>query len=376
MSNTWGDQSCDGRLSEQFLLEELEQAGRLGITLYQIDDGWQNGTSANSVNPGGVWNGYYAANADFWEVNPLRFPNGLEPVAAFAKSKGVRLGLWFSPDSSHEFANWKKDSETLIGLHRRYGIAAFKMDGVKLTSKVSEENLTKLIQQVLTETDGKVFFNMDVTAETRSGYYGRIHYGSLFVENRFTGKFGKWPNYYPHRTLRNLWMLSEYMPASRLQMEFLNVARNQELYEGDPLAPAVCGMEYSFAVTMCANPLAWMELTGLNEAEARVLERIIPQYRQVQSDLLSGYVLPIGEEPDGTAWTGFQSVKTEDKGYLLLIRENSSEETHRCQLRGLADCRLKLEGILGDAGQRSVQVDGEGRAAFTLPGAFCYALYR
>ncbi|MFR1867213.1 alpha-galactosidase [Eisenbergiella massiliensis] len=376
MSNTWGDQSCDGRLSEQFLLEELEQAGRLGITLYQIDDGWQNGTSANSVNPGGVWNGYYAANADFWEVNPLRFPNGLEPVAAFAKSKGVRLGLWFSPDSSHEFANWKKDSETLIGLHRRYGIAAFKMDGVKLTSKVSEENLTKLIQQVLTETDGNVFFNMDVTAETRSGYYGRIHYGSLFVENRFTGNFGKWPNYYPHRTLRNLWMLSEYMPASRLQMEFLNVARNQELYEGDPLAPAVCGMEYSFAVTMCANPLAWMELTGLNEAEARVLERILPQYRQVQSDLLSGYVLPIGEEPDGTAWTGFQSVKTEDKGYLLLIRENSSEETHRCQLRGLADCRLKLEGLLGDAGQRSVQVDGEGRAAFTLPGAFCYALYR
>ena len=146
------------------MLEELEQAGRLGITLYQIDDGWQNGTSANSVNPGGVWNGYYAANADFWEVNPLRFPNGLEPVAAFAKSKGVHLGLWFSPDSSHEFANWKKDSETLIGLHRRYGIAAFKMDGVKLTSKVSEENLAKLIQQVLTETGGNVFFNMDVTA--------------------------------------------------------------------------------------------------------------------------------------------------------------------------------------------------------------------
>ena len=159
---------------------------------------------------------------------------------------------------------------------------------------------------------------MDVTAETRSGYYGRIHYGSLFVENRFTGNFGKWPNYYPHRTLRNLWMLSEYMPASRLQMEFLNVARNQELYEGDPLAPAVCGMEYSFAVTMCANPLAWMELTGLNEAEAKVLERILPQYRQVQSDLLSGYVLPIGEEPDGTAWTGFSPVKTEDRDICCL----------------------------------------------------------
>lgn len=376
MSNTWGDQSCDGRLEEKFLLDEIEQAGRLGITLYQIDDGWQAGTSANSVNPGGVWNGYYAADADFWKVNPIRFPNGLEPVAALAKSKGVGLGLWFSPDSSDEFANWEKDSETLVELHRRYGIAAFKMDGVKLTSKVSEENLTKLLRRVLTETEGRVFFNMDVTAETRSGYYGRIHYGSLFVENRFTGRFGKWQNYYPHRTLRNLWMLSEYMPSCRLQMEFLNVAHNQELYEGDPLSPAACGMEYAFAVTMCANPLAWMELTGLSEAEAQVLERIIPQYRKVQNELLSGYVLPIGKEPDGTAWTGFQSVKTEEEGYLLLIRENNQKESHRYRLRGLSDCRLKLEGILGCTEQLSAEADAEGRAVFKLPGAFSYGLYQ
>ena len=41
------------------------------------------------------------------------------------------------------------------------------------------------------------------------GYLAAREYGTLFVENRYTD-FG---NYYPHRTLRNLWMLARYVPC-------------------------------------------------------------------------------------------------------------------------------------------------------------------
>ena len=376
MSNTWGDQSCDGRIGEKFLMEELKEADRLGITLYQIDDGWQKGTTSNSVNAGGVWNGYYDADTEFWTVNPIRFPNGLEPVTEYARRLGIRLGLWFSPDSTQDFKNWERDVETLVGLHRRYGITAFKMDGVKLSSKVGEENLTRLLRGVQKATEGKVFFNMDVTAETRSGYFGRIHYGSLFVENRFTGKFGAWPNYYPHRTLRNLWMLSRFLPSARLQMEFLNVERNEELYGEDVLAPARCGMEYSFAVTLCANPLAWMELTGLSEEEKEILTGLITRYRAFQTDLLSCRVIPIGEEPDGVAWTGFQAASPDGTGYLEIIRELDGRDSYRFRLQQLRDCRLKLENLMGCGGQHEVEVDNGGYAVFTLKEPVSYALYR
>lgn len=53
MMNTWGDRNKDAKLSEKFILEELKKASALGITHYQIDDGWQAGTSINSTKPGG-----------------------------------------------------------------------------------------------------------------------------------------------------------------------------------------------------------------------------------------------------------------------------------------------------------------------------------
>ncbi|AEI40302.1 alpha-galactosidase [Paenibacillus mucilaginosus] len=377
MSNTWGDQSSDGRLSEAFLLAELEVAKQTGITFYQIDDGWQNGTTANSVLPGGAWGmGYYKHNPDFWKVNDRRFPNGLEPIIASAKEKGIKMGLWFSPDSINDFENWEKDSRVLIDLHHKYDIAAFKMDGIEFTSKAGEENLTRLLQTVLEGTDGKVFFNMDVTAGIRSGYYGQLQYGSLFLENRFTGKFGEWPNYFPHCTLRNIWMLSRYYPSCRLQAEFLNVHRNIELYQGDPLAPSACGMEYAFAITMFANPLAWMEQTGLDEASIAILGRMILRYREVQSDILAGHVLPIGDEPNGTVWTGFQSIRSVDTGYLLVIKEYNTDREQKYQLWNLRDKTLQLECILGSGRQEQIKVDHEGFAAFQLDGQFKYALYK
>ena len=64
----------------------------------------------------------------------------------------------------------------------------------------------------------------DITAEQRMGYLAAREYGTLFVENRYTD-FG---NYYPHRTLRNLWMLARYVPAQRMLFELLNPARNTE----------------------------------------------------------------------------------------------------------------------------------------------------
>lgn len=126
---------------ETFVLQEIDRAAALGLDTVQIDDGWQKGTTVNSARPlGGVWEGYYAADADFWTPHPERFPRGLYPVAEHAAARGVALGLWFSPDSSGEFANWRRDAETLLRLWRTYGVAVFKLDGVKLRTPARARN--------------------------------------------------------------------------------------------------------------------------------------------------------------------------------------------------------------------------------------------
>jgi len=324
LSNTWGNRSRDGRINEQFLTKEVHAGAKLGVDVIQIDDGWQKGASSNSVRAGGVWAGYWDADPEFWNVNPERFPNGLAPIIKLAAASKMRFGLWFAPDSSNDFANWEKDAAKILELHRTFGVDYVKIDSVRANSKTAERNLRRFFDRVLEESRGAVSFDLDVTAQVRPGYFGMINVGPLFVENRYTD----WHRYWPHHTLRNLWKLAQYVDPARLRMEFLNNSRNTQLYPDDPLGPAQYSPSYLFATVMFSNPLGWFEISNLPASYFEELPPLIARWKQERAGIFSGSIIPIGEAPDGVAWTGFVSVaKDGQSGYALLFRElNPSPE--------------------------------------------------
>ncbi|MHA6483521.1 alpha-galactosidase [Paenibacillus sp. strain BS8-2] len=387
MSNTWGDRSKDGAISESFLIKELHKAAELGLTIMQIDDGWQKGVTQNSLHAatqahGGLWSDYYSGEGDFWEVHPVRFPNGLTPIVTLARELNIGIGLWFSLDSVHDYVNWEKDIATLLHLHSTYQIIAFKLDGIELRSKLGETRLLNIMRQVTYATQGKVDFNIDATAQKRQGYFDQTQYGSIFLENRYTD----WRNYYPHWTLRNLWTLAPYIPTSRLQMEFLNVNRNKANYEGDPLAPAAVGQVYAFAAVAFTNPLAWMELSALDADQITGLSSIIYGLKPYHSDILAGQVLPVGDEPSGVSWTGFQSITSPTSGYLLILRELHADDSAFIKLWGV-DQRMKLTAILrmdekdqvvisDSHEQLALEPDERGAFVFSRPAPFTFAIYK
>ncbi|HEY4197791.1 MAG TPA: alpha-galactosidase, partial [Mucilaginibacter sp.] len=301
--NTWGDRSKDKKIGEDFSLKELIAAQKLGVTHFQIDDGWQTGRSANSAFSGGSFNKIWS-NPDYWTPDIKKFPNGLTPIVALGKKLGIEVCVWFNPSQDSSYRHWQDDAGALISLYKKYGIHTFKIDGVQVVDKQGEINLRKMLDTVVSVTHNQAVFNLDVTAGKRYGYYYFNEYGNIFLENRYTD-FG---NYYPSWTLRNLWMLSRYVPPQNLQIEFLNNFRNADKYaKDDLLAPSTVSFDYGFALTMMAQPLAWMEATGLPE-KAFNAAPIIKKYVKLQSKLHSGQIFPIGDEPTGTSWTGFQSV--------------------------------------------------------------------
>lgn len=392
MSNTWGDRSKDGRVCEEFLLAELQVAAELGMDIVQIDDGWQKGVTSNSVHAqaaGGRWSDYYSGGGDFWSVHPERFPQGLAPIVELARQLDIKLGLWYSPDSANDYANWEKDVGSLLRLHREYDICTFKLDGIDIRSKVGEARLLGILRQVIQETRGQVDFNLDTTAQRRFGYMGNTQYGNIFLENRYTD----WRNYYPHWSLRNVWTLTPYVSATKLQIEFLNVNRNKEQYSNDPLAPTACGQVYSFAVTAFTNPLAWMELTALDASQTASLGAAIRALKPHHKQILAGHILPIGEEPKGTSWTGLQSITGSNSGYILVFRE----------LNQTSECPMKLWGIQASAASGAptlkitellrmddkdtlvtdrsgysvlLQSNERGEYTFSRPAPFTFAIYR
>ncbi len=367
LMNTWGDRGQDSRINETFVLKELELASKLGITHLQLDDGWQAGISKNSARKGKVWDSW---TLEDWKPHPDRFPNGLDPVVAKAKSLNMEIGLWFNPGKNNQYRTWQRDADILTDFYKRYGIRTFKIDGVELNEKMAEENLRKLLDKVMTDTDGAVVFNLDVTAGTRPGYFYFTEFGNVFLENRYTD----WSNYYPHWTLRNLWMLSRYIPAERFQIEFLNKWRNTTKYpDGDYLAPGKIPFDYLVAITLMAQPLAWLEAGNL-PAEAFSVQSLLKKYKDIQHEMHQGIILPIGEEPDGHSWTGFQSIHG-TKGYLIVFREFSESYKKSVSTFFSEGTKVSFKPLLGSGKSFKAVADSDGRILFSLPHSNSFCLY-
>lgn len=348
LSNTWGDRNRDSRISEEFLLKEVEAGSRLGVDVVQVDDGWQKGKTGNSAFGKGAWGNFRSADPEFWKPHPERFPKGLKPLVDAAKQKGMKFGLWFGPDAENDMANWEKDADMLLSAFDKEGVEYVKIDAVEMTSPAAEVNLEKFYNKVLEKTQGRVVFDADATAGLRPGYFGSIHVGPIFLENRYTD----WKRYWPHHTLRNLWTLGEYVDPVRLRMEFLNQTRHADKYKDDPLAPANYPPDTLFASVMFASPLGWFEVSNLPDEYFKTIPDLVVAWKKEREAIFSGSIIPIGQVPDGYAWTGFSSVSQDRKSARLVIfRELNQSETWSTEIPLLTakDAKVTILGGKGSA---------------------------
>ena len=360
LSNTWGGGNRDARINQEFLLNEIEAGAKIGVDVIQIDDGWQRGRTSNSkrkVLSGKkkVWNGYWAADPDFWKEDLERFPDGLDFIVSRAAEKGMRFGLWFGPDSSDDAANWKRDADCLLDFHRRLGIDYFKMDSMKLFTPLALKRNRMMFDRMQELSGGAMVFDLDCTAEIRPGFLGLLDVGPMFVENRYTLK----PVYWPHHTLKNLWDLSHLIDPVRLRKEFNNPDTNHGNYRESPLGHQNYRPDTLFATVMAASPLAWMELSDVSDESVTAIGALVKTWKHERARWHGGVIHPVGNRPDGISWTGFVSEAADGNGgYALLFRELSNAK----------DFTLELSPIFGNRLFPSVEVIG-GRGKAVLDGS-------
>ena len=358
LSNTWGDGNRDSRINEGFLLREIDAAADIGVEVVQIDDGWQKGRSANSSQSRGkgVWNGYWAADPEFWTPDPVRFPRGLKPLAESAAKSGASIGLWFGPDSTDDAANWERDADCLLAFYRQLGIMHFKIDSLKLHTPTAFSRNRGFFAKMLRESGGRMCFDLDCTAEVRPGFLGGMPVGPLFAENRYACRKGDMRIYYPHQTLRSLWTLSRILDPVRLRMEFLNPAKKDEAYGNDPLRPAAWPADALFAITMLSSPLAWMELSDVPEEVRAKWRPLIAKWKHERDALHGCVTVPVGGKPDGEAWTGFLSIGGDGGGYALVFREGNARSGWTLDLRDFFPSAKLAASVL--SGEGSASIDG------------------
>jgi len=82
--NNWEGTYFD--FNEQKLLEIADEANKLGIELFVLDDGWFGERNDDKSSLGD------------WFINKKKLPNGLEALVSKVNDKGLKFGLWFEPE--------------------------------------------------------------------------------------------------------------------------------------------------------------------------------------------------------------------------------------------------------------------------------------
>ena len=257
---------------------------------------------------------------------PHKFPSGFDKVTDEIMKNGAHVGLWFSPDFSNDYENVEKDIATVVDFYNRYNVKFFKIDGVDVINSTIGTKLLHFVKEVYRRTKGAITLDMDITGnQKRWGYLFNKQYGNLFLENRSAKNYRDRLysySYFPFSTLRNLWQLSEMIPAQRFQIEMPNRLLGIGSYkENDILAPMNYTQDYLFAITMFACPLLWTEMSNLSEDDLETLAKITKIHKSIKKDLAHLDVVPIGQEPLGVNFTGFTALDENGKGYMLLFRD-------------------------------------------------------
>lgn len=353
MVNNWGGGNKGENVSEAFVLKEIDSAAELGIDIVQIDDGWQKFSPADTriYDENGNYTYYHRFDDGFWDVNTEKFPRGIRPIADYARTRKVRIGLWFAPDSRNCFANFERDIAVLKKAYTEWGVRFFKLDMVVLNSLSDRDRYVEFLNTMRAFGDD-LELQLDVTGTiSRLGYVDGARFGRLFVENRYCCHS---QTYYPHLTLGNLWRLAHYIPAQCLQMEVPDILQGADQYAPDDfLAPNRCTMDYVFASIMVSNPLYWMEIQHLDDKEREDLRKIVPVWNREKGALSACDIQPVGCEPNGASVTGFLAV-SDLCSYVIAIRELSEEDTltlsvpfvvRDCELISDGDCKIEHSGM-------------------------------
>ena len=86
--------------------------------------------------------------------------------------------------------------------------------------------------------------------------------------------------------------------------------------------------------------------------------------------------MPVGEEPDGPSWTGFQSVK-DRTGYFIFFRENNPQPAGVIETWLPEGVKVKCTPMLGYGAATFTQTAGrKGTLNIEIPRVNSYVVYK
>lgn len=340
---------------ENKLLALAEEAKKVGIELFVLDDGWFKGRNSDSSSLGD------------WEVDKNKLPNGLGNLIDKIHSMGLKFGLWFEPEMINEDSDlYRLHPEYVIQIKEReliYGRGQFVLDlsnkevcdyVIESLSKILNNNKIDYVKWDMNRhitNSGSLFLNSRNQRECTHRYMLGLYY---IVETLVK----KYPNILFESCSSgggrfDLGMLC-YMPQTWASDNTDAICRSKIQYATSLMYPSlvvgahvsVCPnhqvgritpLDSRFNIAMCGNLGYELDLTLLSEQEKLEIKKQVEFYKTIRDIIQFGeYYRLLNPFTTNEYGVNFVS-KTKDEVvvvYLKILSEPAAP-FHILKLKGL-----------------------------------------
>jgi alpha-galactosidase len=158
--NNWYTTGFD--YNEKEIYNLIEGAGKLGVDLFLLDDGWFGNKYPRNNDSTGLGD---------WKVNRTKLPNGISGLVKKAKENGLKFGIWIEPEMVdprsnlyHKHPNWVIKAPNRKGYYMRHQLV------LDLSNPKVQNFVFNVVDNLLTKYPGIAYIKWDCNSVIYNAY--------------------------------------------------------------------------------------------------------------------------------------------------------------------------------------------------------------
>lgn len=158
--NNWEATYFD--FNEEKLIGLMDEATKLGVDMFLLDDGWFANKYPRSGDHQGLGD---------WEETADKLPNGVKRLVEEAAKKGIKFGIWIEPEMVNPKSElYEKHKDWVIHLPNRDEYYFRNQMVLDLSNPLVQDHVFGVVDHLMTKNPGLAFFKWDCNSPITNIY--------------------------------------------------------------------------------------------------------------------------------------------------------------------------------------------------------------
>ena len=360
--NNWESTYFD--FDENKLIGLMDEATKLGVDMFLLDDGWFANKYPRSSDHQGLGD---------WEETADKLPNGVGRLVEEAQKKGIKFGIWIEPEMVNPKSElYEKHKDWVIHLPNRDEYYFRNQMVLDLSNPKVQDHVFGVVDNLMTKYPGIAFFKWDCNSPITNIYsvYLKDKQSHLYVDyvrglykvlDRIKAKYPDLPmmlcaggggrsDYEALKYFTEFWPSDNTDPIERLfiQWGYSQIFPSKTLCAHVTTWNRGTSIKFRTDVAMMCKLGFDIKLEDMNQNEHLYCDQAVKNYKRLKPVILEGdlyrLVSPYGSNHTSSMFVGKD--KKTAAVFAFDIHPRYAEKTLPVRLQGLdADKKYRVKEI-------------------------------